>query len=206
MATEDSKKPSRKLATRKPKKPRSTGKTPRLPRDTPLLDLIKQIKDGALHPSLLGHADRLQCVRYFTEMGYSAEEIGKFLGRGGRQVCRYRAKLREETKLKADPELAARMAGWHLEQCELAIERIRRATRDPGCSPSEKIKAEEACVGLIDRVTSRLQSLGYLAPTTAKIRAEASASDAEDFDLNTLMSEVTRLHNIQSRAEKSDDG
>ncbi|MEM6503850.1 MAG: DeoR family transcriptional regulator [Planctomycetota bacterium] len=175
-----------------------TTRTSRKPCDTSVIDLIQQIKTGDLDASLLGHTDRRRCVRWLTVEGLAVEEIAQVLAVSERTIRRDRAKLRDEVALDPDPRLALRLAGWMFDECEIAVQRLRRVTRDPHCSPGDKIDAEQRCLSMIDRLIGRLQSMGLLASATAKLHAEISVPDGEELDLDGLASELSRLRAIES--------
>lgn len=169
---------------------------PRGIRDTPVLNLIGRIKNGELDPTTLGHADRRRCVQYLGTEGFAVEEVAQILGVSERTIRRDRAALRAAIALAPDPGLGGRLAGWLTEGAEQAVQRIRRATRDPACSPGERIAAEQRCVAILDRLIVRLQSLGFV--DTARLRAEIATPEDDALDLQAVATELQRLAALEA--------
>lgn len=96
---------------------------------TPVLTLIKQIKENKIDPAVLSAADRRRCVEVLWGEGYTVAEIAQILKRAERTIHRDRSELRAAHALHVHPQFAAQMAGELIRQAEGSAGRLRRIAR-----------------------------------------------------------------------------
>lgn len=161
--------------------------TPEIGDDTtPVLTLIKQIREKRLDPRVLSAEDRRRCVTVLSGEGYSAAEIGQILERGERTIFRDLAAVRAANALKVTPHFPLQMAGEMCRQAEVSISRLRRIAREPAASAMERLMAESAAWRVLYDMMTKLQSLGYLprVPTgvVAQVIDHGNAGPIPSFD------------------------
>lgn len=125
------------------------------------MDLIEQIKGQRLAPHSMSKRERRACVAYLTREGLSAAEVAKVLKMSDRTVSRYREKIRRSEALKSDPNFSAELAGTIYQALLQSTDRLRRYGRDKDASVSERIEAERVLIVSLDRISARLQTMGY---------------------------------------------
>ncbi|MCC7409731.1 MAG: helix-turn-helix domain-containing protein [Phycisphaeraceae bacterium] len=136
------------------------------------LAILQDLKQGAGSPHDLSTQDRRVCVMHLGAEGLSIAEIAKILGVSERTILRDRRVNQEENALQHDPRLAGQMAGRLVAEAELAMQRIRRVTRDTQTPPAVRVEGEKACFGICHDAVARLQSLGFLPTATQRFEAD----------------------------------
>ncbi len=130
--------------------------------DTPVLELIKRIKNKQLQPKTIGPEDRRRCVEVLRSEGYTLAEIGQILSVSERTIQRDIEKLRQEHALAPDPQLPERMIGELVQQAEVSIARLRRIAREASASAMERLMAESLAWKVGKELFEKLQSAGYV--------------------------------------------
>jgi hypothetical protein len=90
------------------------------------------------------------------------------------------------------------MAGRLSDEAQLCIQRIRKFQRDTNCPPAAKIDGERACFQIVNSLTERLQSMGYLPTAAKKLEADLTHHSKETMSLDEITSEAQRLQDIDS--------
>ena len=157
------------------------------------LQLLQQIRDGAISPKSLKAEQRLPLVSLLINEGQSTPEIAQILDVSDRTIERDRKTLREKAALESSHALLGETAGQLASQVELSVQRILQIARDKTVPASVRVEAYRSCVEIRCRSIERLQSLGLL--PTAATRFEAKLHQAGDQipDLDTIRKEIERL-------------
>lgn len=161
------------------------------------LDILQGIKAGNTNPSLLSPEQRIPLVSLLSAEGQSTAEISHLLKVSDRTIERDKQAIRENNAISQDPELTKIMAGRLVNEAQICIQRIRKFERDANCPPAAKIEGEKGCFQIVNSLTERLQSLGYLPTATKKLEADLTHHADNQFSLDSIQSEVQRLQDIQ---------
>lgn len=160
------------------------------------LDMLQQLKEGRLDPALLTPSERRPLVALLMAEGQSTAEIAHFLQTSDRTIERDKKALRQDSALAQDPELAGIMAGRLSDEGQLCIQRIRRIQREGNCPPAAKIEGERACFQIMNELTARLQSMGYLPTVSQRVEADLVHYKGDSLSLVDIQSETQRLLDI----------
>lgn len=164
-----------------------------------VLEIIRAIKSGELAPNQLSTQDRQACVMHLGLEGLSVPEIAQVLKVSDRTIARDRKAIQEANALEHDPKLAGLFAGRLASEAESCINRIRRVTRDRDTPPAVKVEGERLCYEIVDKLTQRLQSLGYLPTAAQQIQADLTHHLGEPMSPQQMIAEIQRLEQIQNR-------
>jgi len=166
--------------------------------DRGVLEVIRTIKTGALDPKRLSIEDRQACVMHLGLEGLSVPEIAQVLSVSDRTIMRDRKAIQEANAIQHDPELAGQIAGRLAAEADACLSRIRRATRDQAATPGERIDGERICFEIMDKLTNRLQSMGYLPTADQQVQADLTHHMGDPVGLVEIRVEAERLERIQS--------
>ena len=155
-----------------------------------VLEMIRQIKTGALDPKALSTEDRQTCVMHLGSEGLSVPEIAQVLKRSERTIARDRKAIQEANAIEHDPKLAGQFAGRLVAEAETCIARIRRVTRDKDAPHAVKVDGEKGCYEILSDLTSRLQSLGYLPTAAHRIQADLTHNLGDNEGFAQIRAEV----------------
>ena len=162
------------------------------------LALIRDVQSKTLAPENLSINDRRLCVEHLTAEGYSVPEIAQVMHTNDRTIYRDRAAIRQANAVAAGPELTSEMVGNLLREADIAVGRIRKATRGSEVEAMAKIEGEKACWVIARDMVSMLQKLGYLPTAPQMIQGQLS----HDFsggcapEYAELQAELERLESI----------
>ena len=170
-----------------------------------VLSVMRDIKQGTIHPRNLAIAVRHRCVEHLTSEGYSTAEIAEILDVAERTIARDRAAIKQGNSIQRDPNMTGQMVGQLLLQAETAVSHIRRVTRERATSASVRIEGEKACWVITRDLVERLQSLGYLPTAATEIRGELLHRSESLPEFSQMMQEVKRIETILGTAVVLDD-
>ncbi len=170
--------------------------TPQLP-ELKTLKMLQKIKVGTINPKTLVSSQRKLLIKFLMAEGQSTAEIAHLLKVSDRTIERDKNAIRQDGALSQDPELAGIMAGRLSDEAQLCIQRIRKFQRDPNCPHAAKIEGEKACFQILDSLSERLQSMGYLPTAARKLEADLTHHLEDDLSLDDIRSEAQRLQDIK---------
>jgi transposase len=159
--------------------------------------LLKGIKAGTVVPSTLSPDQRRPLVALLMAEGHSTAEIAHLLDTSDRTVERDKKAIREDSAISQDPELANIMAGRLVDEAQICIQRIRKFQRNGDCPPAAKIEGEKNCFSIINDLTERLQSMGYLPIASRRLEASLVHNTDNMLSLAEMGSEIQRLQDIE---------
>jgi len=162
-----------------------------------VLEVIRAIKIGGLDPKRLSLEDRQACVMHLGLEGLSVPEIAQVLNVSDRTVMRDRKALQRANAIEHDPKLAGQFAGRLAIEAEACISRIRRVTRDKEALYAVKVDGEKACFEIVDKLSQRLQSMGFLPTAAQQIQADLTHHAGDLMGLVEIRAETERLEQIQ---------
>lgn len=182
-----------------------------------VIDVVRDIQQGATAPASVSVQTRRACVEYLTVEGYSAQEIAALLKVSDRTVLRDRAEVRAANAVARDPALVGEMVGRLLSEADAAVSRLRRVSRDKRTPAAVKVQAEQASWQVSRDVVRSLQSLGYLPTATTRVaadlthRVEARPQGGSFDELNApeydaLAAEIERLRAIAGGGDDAEGG
>lgn len=161
-----------------------------------ILSTIRQLQSRSIAGRNLAQADRRACVEHLTSEGFSVAEIAEILKVSERTIIRDRKAVQQAHALEPHPELVSQMMGRLVREAELAIQRIRRVTREKQVSPAVRVDAEHRCFQILSELVQRLQGVGYIPTATQRVEADLLHRTAEVPDLDSLSVEVARLREV----------
>ena len=138
------------------------------------LDILQGIKKSSIDPASLLPNQRKLIVPVLVAEGQSTAEIAHLLKVSDRTIERDKKAIRQENAISQDPGLARVFAGRLVDEAQICIQRIRKFQRDNDCPPAAKIEGEKGCFDITNRLTERLQSMGFLPTAAKKLEAELS--------------------------------
>ncbi|MEO0482508.1 MAG: hypothetical protein AAF138_02710 [Planctomycetota bacterium] len=166
-----------------------------------VLDHIASLKAGLASGKSFDVETRQEIVEYLSAEGLGSTEIGRLVGISARQIRRDLEKIRDRNALQADPKLAERMGGELVTEARRCVGRIRRTTGDKATSPGTRVEGERAVFEILDRLTARLQSLGYLPSATQRVEANLTHHLGEALGFDAIKAEIDRISGVASAEE-----
>lgn len=166
------------------------------PNDRGVLETIREIKSSIFDPKRLSPEDRQACVMHLGLEGLSVPEIAQVMKVSDRTVARDRKAIQEVNAIEHDPKLAGQFAGRLATEAEACINRIRRVTRDKETPPGVKVEGERSCFEILDKLTQRLQSLGFIPTAAQQIQADLTHHPGEPMPASEMIAELQRLEQI----------
>lgn len=169
--------------------------------DHSVLDLIAAINSGKTPGKSLKKPARLSCIEFLrAEVGLSVPNIARTFGMSDRQMRRDLKEIREANALRVSPDLVAEQIGALTTEAATCISRIRRVTREREAPHAARIDGEKAVFDIMDRLTARLQSVGYLPSAAQKVQAELTHHVGEVPSLSELTAQLAGLAELASTA------
>ncbi len=165
---------------------------------TPVLGLIRDIKEQRRHARGLSLEDRIRCVEVLRGEGYSIAEMAQILQRNERTIRRDLTRIREDHSLTPDPALAERMIGELLRQGEQSMAYLRKVAHEQSLSGMERLMAESSTWKVFREMFEKLQSVGYLPRVPQGIVADVyQRLDVQPVaDYPELAAEVQRIQRL----------
>lgn len=176
--------------------PRPSDESPHLDSTRSVLDVLREIKAGLLDPKILSDDDRRQCVVHLTDERLSVAEIAQVMRVSVRTVWRDRRKIQEEQAIRPDPQFTGMFAGKLVHETEALRAHVHRILRDSGASREVRVEAARVSHEMLDKLTARLQSMGFLNTAPQRSQAEVTHFDGDAANLDELGREVERLRQL----------
>ena len=183
-------------------------------RERGTIDLIRELRSGAMVGTQLSPQQRCECVGRLTLEGVPVSEIADLLGRCDRTIRRDLQKIRSDNALQPSEQFEAEILGEYRTQVELAVSRLARLQRDPNASAADKINGVTSATLIIDRFIERLGSLGLIGtdrrhPTEAMMMSEliqvVTVVSSELGDGSPLIAQLGELMARMEGSERAGD-
>ena len=169
------------------------------------MSLVRKLHEGALAPSSVAPDSRRGCVEYLTNEGYCAEEIAEIFKVSSRTINRDRSAIRESHAVTRDPALVSFQVGQLLQQADLAIQRLRRISKEAACPPSAKVDAELGAWTVARELVEALQSLGYLPTAAQELRADMTHRLGAPQSVAQTLAELKELRLLLEQSDSHQD-
>ena len=137
-------------------------------RDRPILDVIRDLKSGALSGRSLSAELRRQCVETLVIEGLSQAEISSVIGWRVGTVKNDMRAIRAANAMFPSADLEAEILGQYRSQVEMVVARLTRLMRDPDASVADKINANRAIATVTGEFMDRLSRTGRNAAPAAE--------------------------------------
>jgi len=163
--------------------------------NTPVLKILKQIKDGIINPKKLDPEIRQGCVEHlwYTE-ARTVAEMAHILDVSDKTILRDRDVIRERNAKRSSTDYTVKVFGELLEKANCAHENMMRISRSADASAQEKAQAGYYAWKIIKEQIEIAQSLGVV-PSQA-LRIEANIRQEEETSPAQLKEELVRLVGI----------
>lgn len=165
-----------------------------------VVDVISEIKSGAVNGRNLEPETRRECVAYLSAEGLSIPEMAKVLGWNDRTIRRDLELIREQNALKVGDSFAEQMAGELVAEARNCTARIRRAIRDKDAAPADRVEGERAVFQILNDLLARLQSMGYLPSIAHKVQAELTHLVGEPMQFAQMETELAAMSDAAALA------
>ncbi|MCA9273960.1 MAG: hypothetical protein KDA31_13060 [Phycisphaerales bacterium] len=170
------------------------------PGERAVLDVLGDLRAGRIDGKSIDVETRRRCVEYLSCEGATNAEMTQLLGVTDRTIRRDRESIREANALKVDDGFVDRMAGEIVTEARLCVSRVRRISREKGAPAAARIEAERVAFEVTDRMTRRLQSMGFLPTATKRIKADLTHSVESLATTDEILAEIARLKSIDPDA------
>lgn len=162
--------------------------------DTPVLQILKQIKDGVIDPKKLDSEIRQSCVEHlWCVEARTVAEMAHIFDVSDKTIRRDQDVIRERNAKKSSTDYTVKVFGELLEKATSAHENMMRISRSPDASAQEKAQAGFYAWKMIKEQIEIAQSLG-VAPSEA-LKIEANIRQEEETP-SQLKEELVRLEGI----------
>lgn len=176
-----------------PQAPRGEDDTTGKPR---AIDLLQKIKASHTSPGSISVVDRRLIVEMLMTDGATVPEIAQILDVSERTVKRDKQGIRAANAIDRDPKLVGQMVGRLITEADTAIQRIRRAIRDPRTMPAVKVDGEHRCYQINSDFFRHLQRIGFVPTAVQEIRGDLMHHFAEPPGLDEIQKEMARIEQI----------
>jgi len=167
--------------------------------ETPVLDILKQIRDGVFDPKKLASEIRLDCVEHLWHVEAQPTAVmAHLLQVSDKTIQRDKNDIRERNAKKLTPEDRLKIIGELLSKGTAAHENLMRLSRSKDGSIQEKSQAGYYTWKAIEEQAKLLQSLGYFPSKPMQIEADIHYSHEQDLTPAYLKEELARLEGIVS--------
>lgn len=174
------------------------------PQDS-VLQTLERLRSRELSAKVLDAAGRQAVVAHLIGEGWSTPEMARLLEVSDRTIGRDRAAVQRQHAPRRDEAAVDRMAGRLQLEADAAISRIRRAARDVGATPRDRIEAERAVWDVLQRWVQLMQSLGYLPRVSQRVTADVTHHTDEAASIERLQEELQELREIDgSEVDEAD--
>jgi hypothetical protein len=176
-------------------------KTQKIKENTPILQVLQQIKDGTLPPRAVPKEMMALIVGYLSFEGWNHSRIAQLLGFSEKNAQRAHREFEKMIQLVTSVEFVRRKIGCFMYAADNQVAALIGIARDPGTPISEKIAAEASAWKIrVDTVTL-LQRLGVLPMQAQKINADVFHHSVE---LERSPEEMRKLlENIEQEGEEA---
>jgi len=133
-------------------------------------DLLSDLANGNLTPEAMPKPQRLRCVEYLSEHGYSADESAHLLRVSPRTIKRDRAEARKNQALEPGIDLGDQLMGEHHRLATASIERLTRLALDAETPAYARLWAEESILRIHQRLLDNARKLHYFPTGNNRLR------------------------------------
>jgi hypothetical protein len=163
--------------------------------NTPVLQILKQIRDGVIDPKKLDSEIRQDCVEHLWYVeGRAVAEIAQVLNVSDKTIRRDQDQIRKRNAQKPSADYTLEVFGELLKKATSAHENMMRLSRSPDASVQEKAQAGFYAWKMIQQQIEIAQSLG-VAPSQG-LKIEADIHQEEEATPAKLKEELARLEGI----------
>jgi len=166
------------------------------------LDLLAEIRSGRLAPRTLDAPTRREVVACLVAEGASTAEIANLLEVTDRTIRRDLEEIRRANALRVSEEFPSQFAGELIEMARTEIGRLRRVGRDKNADAHARIAASREACEIMHKLTSQLQSLGFLPSATQRVHAELTHTFGSVPTLDEVRREVGLLQSLPAASEE----
>lgn len=156
-------------------------------------ETLRAIHEGACAPEQLDTPDRQALVGHLTAEGWSVARTAQLLRVADRTIHRDRARIRRAHAVERSPQVVAESIGRLIQEADTSLQHLRQIGRDPAAEPRDRIEAERSAFHIVERLTSRLQSLGILPTATQKLEADLTHRPGAPPEAAQLREQITLL-------------
>jgi len=175
------------------KKARS-GKKAKPRSEVPVVQLAKEIANGAILGELLHPDDRLRLVDLYRTMGYSRYQMAQQLGITERTVYRDLDLLTSQGRIQMDVEAIPKQIGEGFRVYEFVTEQLTAMVHSKDTPQSLKLKALAALRETTDnRIAAAIETSRYIVPSK---QAELVENADGPVNPRELLEEAARICNI----------
>ena len=160
------------------------------------IDLLQKIKSGQTSPRSISIGDRRLIVEMLMIDGATIPEIAQILGVSEQTIKRDKRGIRASNAIERDPKLIGQMVGRLVTEADAAMQRIRRAIRDPRAMPAAKVDVEHRCYQIFSDVFRHLQRIGFVPTAPQEIRGDLTHRIADPPGFDEIQQELTRIEHI----------
>ena len=163
--------------------------------NTPVLQIMKQIKDGIIDPKELATEIRRDCVEHLWYVeAQPVASMAHLLKVSDKTIRRDQDEIRKRKAQKPSADYTVQVFGELLEKATSAHENMMRLSRSPDASVQEKAQAGFYAWKMIQQQIEIAQSL-VVVPSQA-LKIEASIRQEDETTPAQLKEELTRLEGI----------
>jgi hypothetical protein len=165
--------------------------------ETPILEILTQIKNGIRDPKKLPTDIRRDCVEHLWHVeGQPTAVIAQLLKVSDKTIQRNKDAIRERNAKKLTQEDRLKILGDLLAKGTAAHENLMRLARSKDGSIQEKAQSGYYAWKAIEEQGELLQSLGYFPSKPMQIEADIHYSHEEEMTPAQLKEELARLEGI----------
>ena len=164
--------------------------------ETPVYNILKEIKDKTLDPKTLTTVQRQSCVEVLKLEGQSYAAIAALLQWSEKTIQRDWESICRRNSEKPSPDYALRLIAQMMMKLNSKEEYLTRLANSKEGSMQEKGQAMYFAAKIILEAGQRLQSMGYLPTQPTKIIADVYQHSSDEADPVKLKEEVARIEKI----------
>jgi hypothetical protein len=127
-----------------------------------ILTIIQQIKEGSLNPQLLDKDTRRSCVDALKGESWTELNIAEFLRVSEKTVYRDLKIIRDKNSLTPNIAFVMEQVGDLVKKASALYDSLVRLSRGKEVSDDNKIGAVNSAWRILNEMTARLQTLGYM--------------------------------------------
>lgn len=165
--------------------------------ETPILEILTQIKNGIRDPKNLPTDIRRDCVEHLWHVeGQSTAVIAQILKVSDKTIQRNKDIIRERNAKKLTSEDRLKILGELLAKGTAAHENLMRLARSKEGSLQERSQSAYYACKILEEGIKSYQSLGYFPSKPMQIEADVHYSHEEEMSPVQLKEELARLEGI----------
>jgi hypothetical protein len=166
--------------------------------ETPVLQIIAQIRDGTLDPKNIPQEIRQDCVEHLCYVeGQPTAVIAQLLKVSDKTIRRDKDDIREKNAKKLSPEDRLKLLNEFMQKWTASQENLQRLSRSQTGSIQEKSQAGYFAMKAIREQIEILQSLGifYGKPEQSEVTIRAQEEEANPAKLKEELARLEKITN-----------